>query len=164
MREKGCVLDVVQWKRARCFLYWRLRRLLAQHAAVDRLLEANSSLAVGQAEAMLRRWFVEERGPADSYLWDENEPVVRWLEAQRADGNSTVARNLLAVRRDARLERVRRSLNDCPDIAMDAVVELARKLNPHQKAELIRTLSQLELEAASDAQPASADPDPDADT
>lgn len=65
MHEKGCILEVVVWKRARTTLYWRLRRLLLQHEAIKRLLEVQPHLVGGQAEAMLRRWFIEDKGAAE---------------------------------------------------------------------------------------------------
>lgn len=42
--------------------------------------------------------------------------------------------------------KIKMYFQECPDIALDAVVELIHKLSPHQKTEVIRTLSQLELE------------------
>lgn len=144
MHEKGCVLDVVPWKRSRCTLYWRLRRLLLQHRVVSDILQAQPHLSVGQAEAMLRRWFIEDKTASDCYLWDDNECVVEWLEEQRDEEEGTIAKNLLAVEKDAKINQIKECLEACPDIALDAVVELIHKLGPHQKAEVIRTLSQLE--------------------
>lgn len=40
------------------------------------------NLTEPQAEAMLRRWFVEVKGTTDSYLWDDNRVVADWLEEQ----------------------------------------------------------------------------------
>ncbi|GLV36890.1 Acetyl-CoA carboxylase [Carabus blaptoides fortunei] len=152
MHEKGTILDIVPWKKSRKILYWRLRRLLLQHTCITQLLDAQPHLSVGQAEAMLRRWFIEDKGAAEGYRWDNNENVVDWLSEQRKIEDSVVSRNLLAVKKDAKINQIKESLEDCPDIALDAVVELIHKLSPHQKAEVIRTLSQLQTNDTQDSQ------------
>jgi acetyl-CoA carboxylase/biotin carboxylase 1 len=55
----------VPWRKSRSILYWRLRRLILQDKVVTALLEAQPLLGVGQGEAMLRRWFVEDKGATE---------------------------------------------------------------------------------------------------
>lgn len=59
---------------------------------------------------MLRRWFVEDKGETNSFLWDQNEPVVEWLQAQKKDEDSTVNRNINAVRKDAVISQIQIAL------------------------------------------------------
>lgn len=53
------------WKKARKILYWRLRRLLLQDEIFSALLNTQPNLNVGQAESMLRRWFIEDKGSSE---------------------------------------------------------------------------------------------------
>lgn len=82
MHEKGVIHDIVPWKKSRPYFYWRLRRRLVEKQAVDQIISVHKDLSHPHAESMLRRWFIEERGAADSYLWDDNRVVVEWLENQ----------------------------------------------------------------------------------
>ncbi|XP_071057091.1 acetyl-CoA carboxylase-like [Onthophagus taurus] len=145
MHEKGTILDILTWKNSRRVLYWRLKRLILQDQVISSLLEAQPNLGVGQTEAMLRRWFVETKGTAEGYLWDNNQTVVEWLEEQmdKSMEESVIGYNLHCVKKDAIINRMRNSLEDCPDVALDAVVDIIQKLNDMQKAEVIRILSQL---------------------
>jgi acetyl-CoA carboxylase/biotin carboxylase 1 len=59
---------------------------------------------------MLRRWFVEDKGETNSFLWDQNEPAVEWLEEQKKDDASTVNRNISAVRKDAVISQIELAL------------------------------------------------------
>lgn len=59
---------------------------------------------------MLRRWFVEDKGDINSFVWDQNEAVVEWLEDQKKDESSTVNRNINAVRRDAIISQIQLAL------------------------------------------------------
>lgn len=68
--EVMCVQDVVPWRKSRCILYWRLRRLLLENQIKSQMLNIQPNLSVGQAEAMLRRWFVEDKGTTVVSLFD----------------------------------------------------------------------------------------------
>lgn len=82
MYEKGVIQDVIPWKKSRSYFYWRLRRRLAEREAIRRIIEVHQKSTYPQAEAMLRRWFVEDKGAADAYLWEDNRVLVDWLENQ----------------------------------------------------------------------------------
>lgn len=109
MLEKGCISEVVPWRGSRKYLYWRLRRLLLEDQFVKKILDAQESLSVGQAQSMLRRWFVEDLGATEAYLWDRNEDVVEWLERQRAE-DSTMSRNIKSVKKDAIISQIQKAL------------------------------------------------------
>lgn len=54
--------DILEWKSARSFLYWRLRRLLLEEMVKGEVLKANSELSHIHIQSMLRRWFMETEG------------------------------------------------------------------------------------------------------
>jgi acetyl-CoA carboxylase / biotin carboxylase 1 len=110
MLEKGCISEIVPWRTSRGFFYWRLRRNLLEDFFMRRILNAQSSLSVGQAKSMLRRWFVEDKGDTYAYQWEENEAVVEWMEEQKKNDVSTVNRNINAVKKDAIISQIQRSL------------------------------------------------------
>ena len=56
--------DILEWKNARSFLYWRLRRLLLEEVVKAEVLKANSELSPIHVQSMLRRWFMETEGAA----------------------------------------------------------------------------------------------------
>lgn len=144
MLEKNTIQEVIPWKRARRLFYWRLRRRLLEQEIRNEILSTQPSLDVRQVNAMLRRWFVEDKGATESYLWDQDEAATNWLEAQRKDENSVISRNITCVKRDAVVTRIKEALEICPEIRLDVVLEIAHRLQPAERAELQRTLSQLE--------------------
>lgn len=112
MHEKGTITDIVPWRKSRTILYWRLRRLLLQDKIVTKLVEANPDYGDGQAEATLRRWFIEDKGASESYKWESNEAVVEWLEEQdrKPLGQSIIHYNLHCVKKDSVLNQIKESL------------------------------------------------------
>ncbi|XP_058168228.1 acetyl-CoA carboxylase [Anopheles ziemanni] len=144
MLEKSCISEIVPWRNSRRWIYWRLRRLLLEEHFIKQILEAQEGVSVGQARSMLRRWFVEDKGATEAYLWEANESAVDWLENQKRV-DSTVSRNIYAVKKDAIISQIQQSLNDCPEVALDAVVGLCQALSPAQRGEVVKTLAQLEF-------------------
>ncbi|XP_052899542.1 acetyl-CoA carboxylase [Anopheles moucheti] len=142
MLEKGCISEIVPWRNSRSWIYWRLRRLLLEEHFIKQIFEAQDDLSVGQAKSMLRRWFVEDKGATEAYLWETNESAVEWLENQKRS-DSTVSRNIYSVKQSAIISRIRQSLNDFPEATLDAVVGLCEKLSPAQRGEVVKTLAQL---------------------
>ncbi|XP_014484263.1 PREDICTED: acetyl-CoA carboxylase isoform X1 [Dinoponera quadriceps] len=144
MFEKNAIHEIIPWKKARQLFYWRLRRRLLEEEIRTEILSTQPSLDVRQVDAMLRRWFIEDKGATESYLWDQDEAAACWLEAQRKTENSVVSRNIMCVKKDAVVTRIKEALEACPEIRLDAVLEIAHRLQPAERAELQRTLSQLE--------------------
>ncbi|EFN66380.1 Acetyl-CoA carboxylase [Camponotus floridanus] len=144
MLEKNTIQEIIPWKMARRLFYWRLRRRLLEEEIKNEILSTQPSLDVRQVGAMLRRWFIEDKGTTESYLWDQDEAATYWLEAQCKTDDSVVSRNITCVKRDAVVTRIKEALDTCPEIRLDAVLEIAHRLQPNERAELQRTLSQLE--------------------
>lgn len=83
-----------------------------QNRAAEKLLSARQDLAEGQVSAMMRRWFVEDKGTTESYQWEtSNQSVCEWLEQQMADNNSIMNQNILAVKKDAQINLIKESLD-----------------------------------------------------
>lgn len=144
MLEKNTIQEIVPWRKSRNLLYWRLRRRILEEEMRREVLSTQPSLSARQVDAMLRRWFVEDKGATESYLWDQDEGVVDWLIAQRESENSVVARNIECVRRDAVITQIKDVLETCPEVRLDAVLEIVHRLQTSERAELQRTLAQLE--------------------
>jgi len=68
--------DVVPWRKSRRILYWRLRRLLLENQIKSQMLTIQPNLSVGQAEAMLTRWFVEDKGTTVVSLCDIHRFII----------------------------------------------------------------------------------------
>merc|ERR1719171_3043806 len=56
MKAKGVIREIVPWKRAREYFFWRVRRRLMQDALVKSLKEADGSLSHADCLSMLSTW------------------------------------------------------------------------------------------------------------
>ncbi|XP_068095507.1 acetyl-CoA carboxylase 2 isoform X1 [Hyperolius riggenbachi] len=147
MQEKGVISDVLVWQEARTFMYWRLRRLLLEEEVKWEILHANSELSDIHIQSMLRRWFVETEGAVKTYLWDNNQVVVEWLEKhlQEEDGTkSAIRENIKYLKRDYALKHIRALVLANPEVTMDCIVHMTQQITPTQRAQLTRLLSTMD--------------------
>lgn len=149
MLEKGCINEIVPWRTSRSWLHWRLKRLLLEHQLAKRIISAHDNPNIDQAKETLCRWFVEDKGATEAHLWDNNKEIVDWLLDQNKS-NSVVEANINAVKRDAVISQIRKSLEECPDVALDTVIGLCQTLSSTQRGEVVRTLAQLDLSSNSE--------------
>merc|ERR1712146_396538 len=56
MKAKGVIREIVPWKRAREYFFWRVRRRLMQDALVASLKDADSELTHADCLKMLASW------------------------------------------------------------------------------------------------------------
>jgi acetyl-CoA carboxylase / biotin carboxylase 1 len=104
MKAKGVIRKDLEWREARRFFYWRLRRRLNQQTMVRTMKNMHGDKLFSQAEAVkyLKKWYLEHGKPN----WDDGDrDVATWLER---DGkaihnkiedlkNESVAKELLAL-------------------------------------------------------------------
>ncbi|XP_043924452.1 acetyl-CoA carboxylase 2 [Protopterus annectens] len=151
MHEKGVITDIIEWKNARTFFYWRLRRLLLEEIAKQEILKANKELSDGHIQSMLRRWFVESEGAVKAYLWESNQDVVEWLEKNlhEEDGRcSTIRENIKFLKRDFALKHIRSLLQLNPEVAMDSIIYMTQHITPAQRAKIAHLLATMESPAS----------------
>ncbi|XP_021953724.1 acetyl-CoA carboxylase isoform X2 [Folsomia candida] len=112
MLEKGVIQDIVPWRTARTTLYWRLRRRLLENTVITKILEIRPVLGYGPAEAMLRRWFMEDKGAMA--VWEDNQTVVNWLSSE-----SVIDENLKSIFQDAAVDQLNKLLERYPELYSD---------------------------------------------
>ncbi|KAM4577442.1 acetyl-CoA carboxylase isoform 2-T3 [Odontesthes bonariensis] len=147
MQEKGVITDILDWKNARTFFYWRLRRLLLEQVVKCEIVQANKDLSDGHIQSMLRRWFVETEGTVQAYLWDDNQAVVEWLEKHlsKEDGTrSAIRENIKYLERENALKHIRSLVQANPDVAMDCIIHMSQNITPSQKAKLSHLLATMD--------------------
>lgn len=152
MQEKGVIQGVVPWSQSRKILYWRLRRLLAEETVKKEIRAVQQDSSDGQIDAMLRRWFFEDKGSVESYLWDNDRVVSEWVEHQmeasgtREEGNASyLQENIQILKRDAAISQVKEIVNEFPEIAMDTIVHIIRRMSPSHRADTLRTLNNMDF-------------------
>ena len=144
MQEKGVVSAVLEWKNSRTFLYWRLKRLLAEDR-VSKLMSSpgESKIPRARTESVLERLFMESNGTLQTYLWDDNRVVAEWVEEDLNKEESVIRDYVKWYKRDAVLRDIKSILQGNPEVAMDAIVHITQQITSANRLELSRVLSAL---------------------
>lgn len=143
MLAKGVIQEILEWKQARQFFYWKVRRRLLESEYEQKLKSANKSLNRGQMQSMLRRWFIESKGPVQAYQWDSNPAVVEWLT--NSEDVATIEENVRIVSKEALLQRIDSIAEDSEDLSLEAVIHLLQKMSVGHQTEVKKMLDSLEL-------------------
>ena len=160
MKEKGTIREIVEWKEARRFFFWRMRRKLLETQLGKQVVEAagEGKLGHSQRAVMIKRWFTEDHSTT-SHLWEDDRQVVDWLEKQ-VDTNekSTSQDSIKLIKRDALLHSLK---NVAPELMEDigkkfkhtnffifknilfAAIHLAQKMSPEKRADLLEAMGNL---------------------
>lgn len=155
MKDKGVIRDIVEWEEARKFLYWRLRRRLLENQLTKRMKILNKHLRPGQKSEMLRRWFIEDQGEDQRFLWEQDQPVVEWLlkqqqeKDQQREGKLTIVmENLKALHRDATITEFKTIVERCPtdEILHQLGVHLVQHMSSQKRAEFLEVIQNLSSE------------------
>ena len=138
MEAKGTIRMPLQWKNARRFFYWRLRRRLSEEVLIKRLVTAaaqeksNVHAAANKEQhlIMLKTW----SGMLDVEFEKDDRKVAEWYESHRkevytridaykADAVSKKVAELLMGNKEGGLKGVREVLSLVPTGERDALVK-----------------------------------------
>lgn len=73
MEAKGVIRKGLEWRRARGFFFFRVRRRLLEQSAVNRLQAADASLSADDAKKLVATWMPEEDDKAAVAAYDAAE-------------------------------------------------------------------------------------------
>nr|XP_025042235.1 acetyl-CoA carboxylase 2 [Pelodiscus sinensis] len=147
MQEEGVITDIIEWKSARTFLYWRLWRLLLEEVVKVEIRNADRELSNIHIQSMLRRWFMETEGAVKGYLWDNNQVVAKWLEKQwqKEEGSqSAIRENIKYLKRDYALRHIRSLVQANPEVALDCMIHMTQHITRAQRAQMAHLLSTMD--------------------
>jgi len=107
MEAVGVIEKSIEWKEARSFFFWRLRRKLAEFDFRKKIQEASSvgsgfegMTAIG-ASALMKTWFIGTPGMTED-MWNADKAVLSWM----AQCNQDLERKLLGLRKQVVIQEV----------------------------------------------------------
>lgn len=87
MEAVGVIERAVDWKEARSYFYWRLRRKLAEFDLRKKILETyqvgrgDATISPAAASKLIKTWFLETPGATET-LWGDDKAVLSWMAQQ----------------------------------------------------------------------------------
>ena len=143
MAAKGVIRMPLQWKNARRFFYWRLRRRLSEEVLLKRLVATSpssaSSVPVSSAAnkethlALLKNW----TGFLDSEFDKDDRKVAEWYESHRKEAYAKID----AVKSEAVSKRVAELLMGNKEGGLRGVREVLSLVPTSEREGLVKYLT-----------------------
>jgi acetyl-CoA carboxylase / biotin carboxylase 1 len=151
MKSVGVIRREVEWKEARSFFYWRLRRKLAEFDLRRQLIQA-AEVGRGmvaptpvQATETLKSWFLESKGGRED-LWDDDKAVLSWM----ADAYADLEQRILSYTKEIVIQEVVQVMTaggNTARIGTAGIVEglerAMQRMDPEQKQQVKQMLLQV---------------------
>lgn len=131
MEAKGAIRHALQWKNARRFFYWRLRRRLNEESILKKMATAalrgtpmprERSLETLQAWTGIAAFEKDDRAVAIWYEENRKEVHIK-MERLRSEGIATDVANLLRGNKEGGLKGVKQVLSMLPVEEKEAVLK-----------------------------------------
>lgn len=110
MKAKGVITEIVSWKNARTYFYWRLRRKLVEFSLLNQLSDC-----VAQNKISVKRQILREKVINNEKLWNNDKEFLSWVESN----SQTVQQSIANIRR----EKVKQDVACLCSENADAVLE-----------------------------------------
>lgn len=135
MKAKGTIREALQWRNARRFFYWRLRRRLNEHYMINKMdgpsYQAKSS--------KLFKWFLEAGGQAD---WEHDDrEIAQWLEKDASALKARMDSENQALAVDGLFDTVSKGLKNNKRAVLENMQKALQGLSPEEKKQFIEQLS-----------------------
>jgi acetyl-CoA carboxylase/biotin carboxylase 1 len=84
MKAKGCISEILSWRNARSFFYWRILRRQWEENVVEQLVSASqNTLSASEAKELLNQRIPR---PVSGKGGSEDEKLVNWFQSEESRG------------------------------------------------------------------------------
>ncbi|ORX91331.1 acetyl-CoA carboxylase [Basidiobolus meristosporus CBS 931.73] len=137
MKAKGTIREILEWKNARRFFYWRVSRRVHEEHWLGRMMRTNSDLSREDCFAHLRQWFAQDtQCPREA--WDDSDEVVsQWL----SQSPQCIEQRLQRLRQPFVVKKMVDLAQSDRSAAMDGLLEIFGTLSTAEKELLLRRLT-----------------------
>ncbi|KAI8988392.1 acetyl-CoA carboxylase [Mycotypha africana] len=136
MKAKGVIRKALDWRRARHYFYWRVRRRLSEEYTFRKIVSATrSSLSRDQMYSLVKEWFANDNESVD--YEDADETVAEWYE-KRA---SVIDQRISKLKSNATAEQVVSLASNDQDAVIEGFSQILGSLSEDTRAEILRKLS-----------------------
>jgi acetyl-CoA carboxylase/biotin carboxylase 1 len=94
MLAKGVLKQVIQWRSARSFFYWRLLRRICESRVLHKIRSSDETIDFTAARSIMKSWFFNDvsssaekgsEGEKETIFDESDMDVVRWINNQKMD-------------------------------------------------------------------------------
>jgi acetyl-CoA carboxylase/biotin carboxylase 1 len=126
MKAKGCINEVLQWRGARTFFYFRVKRRLLEEYLKREIFKANPEVAEKRAAEMIQEWAKA----------DGDKEFIAWIEKEEEE----IKKKLKEVKESFVKDQAVKMAQEAPDAAVEGLVQVLNGLPEQQRLALLQKL------------------------
>lgn len=130
MKAKETIRQILEWRNARRYFFWRIRRRLDEEYVLNRIGEAVPHSTRLERVARLKSWYTPHVDLEDDKV------VAEWLEANQ----DKVSQQVANLRKDLAVQNVLSLLRSDKDAAVRTVTEALKSLSPADREAVLKSL------------------------
>ncbi|KAI8377671.1 acetyl-CoA carboxylase [Radiomyces spectabilis] len=135
MQAKGVIRRPLEWRCARTYFYWRVRRRLFEEYAIRKISTATKGrMPREQMVDVLKQWFLADTSKNDN---EDDQAVADWFE-KRAE---LIEQRISKIRSDALKDEILLLGTMDQDAVLEGFTKLIENMSPDARKELMRKLA-----------------------
>ncbi|KAI9483961.1 MAG: acetyl-CoA carboxylase [Benjaminiella poitrasii] len=136
MKAKGVIRKSLDWRRARHYFYWRVRRRLCEEYTFRKVVAATEGAMAREAmTGLVKQWFVHDHDSVD--FEEADEVVAGWFE-KRA---SVIEQRVQKLKTEATKGRVVSLAANDQEAVVDGFSQVLENLSPEARADILSKLA-----------------------
>ncbi|KAF0496183.1 acetyl-CoA carboxylase [Gigaspora margarita] len=158
MKAKNTIRKVLEWREARRFFYWRVRRRLHEEYVFKKLIAANPNLTKTQMKGYLATWYYDDIGV--ELDWEESDiEIVNWFDRifgysettphnidDEYDTNNGISSSYIEsriemIRNEAITQQIFELGKTNKQAVFDGISSLLEQLEPEEKKNILKQLA-----------------------
>ncbi|EDO19481.1 hypothetical protein Kpol_1018p8 [Vanderwaltozyma polyspora DSM 70294] len=130
MLAKGVISKEIEWKNARRYFFWRIRRRLDEEYLIKRLDKELKDATRLEKIARIRSWY-----PA-SVNHEDDRQVCKWIE----ENYSTLEERFKGMKLESFAQDLAKSIRNDHDVAITGLSEVLKMLSTEDKEKILKNL------------------------
>lgn len=136
MKAKGVIRKPLEWKNARRYFYWRLRRRLGEEYVFRTMLTANAKLGRQSMQTLLRQWYMADIERESD--WEEDDQSVSdWFDNHA----QSIQERISKIKSSATRDQVLSLGSSDQQAVVDGFAKLLENMNVDARKEVLRRLA-----------------------
>ncbi|KAL2752979.1 hypothetical protein ACRALDRAFT_1065940 [Sodiomyces alcalophilus JCM 7366] len=136
MKAKGTIRDILEWKNARRFFYWRLRRRLNEEFMLRRMSSTLLSAASASTEARAEHLRLLESWSSIINFSTADREVAEWYESSR----KVITERIESFKAESLADELAALVRDNKAAGMRGVREVLRVMPPEERDQILKYL------------------------
>ncbi|KAI9279387.1 acetyl-CoA carboxylase [Sporodiniella umbellata] len=135
MEAKGVIRKALDWRRARHYFYWRVRRRLSEEYTFRKIVAADALMTRQKMSNLVKQWFENDHQAVD--YQNADQLVAEWFEKR-----ATVVEQRISQLKSEAIKQQIISLGSADqNAALDGFASILQTLSEEAKSEILRKIT-----------------------